>query len=190
MTNSSPTIEGGSSILADTSTGNSITGVLKNLEPDAKYYIRAYATNGEGAAYGVVNEFHTIQITVPTVSRLQVTNIKETTIDASATITNDGGSAVLTRGFCYSSTNQLPTTGDLSVISGDVNSIFISTITNLSPETTYYVRAFTTNIKGTAYSEVYTVKTLPEITSGTPDVDDNEPPINTRTLKIDNNGKE
>ena len=190
LTNSSPTIEGGSSILADTSTGNSITGVLKNLEPDAKYYIRAYATNGEGAAYGVVNEFHTIQITVPTVSRLQVTNIKETTIDASATITNDGGSAVLTRGFCYSSTNQLPTTGDLSVISGDVNSIFISTITNLSPETTYYVRAFTTNIKGTAYSEVYTVKTLPEITSGTPDVDDNEPPINTRTLKIDNNGKE
>lgn len=190
LTNSSPTIEGGSSILADTSTGNSITGVLKNLEPDAKYYIRAYAINGEGAAYGVVNEFHTIQITVPTVSRLQVTNIKETTIDASATITNDGGSTVLTRGFCYSSTNQLPTMGDLSVISGDVNSIFTSTITNLSPETTYYVRAFTTNIKGTAYSEAYTVKTLPEITSGTPDVDDNEPPINTRTLKIDNNGKE
>ena len=52
------------------------------------------------------------------------------------------------------------------------------------------MRAFTANIKGTAYSEAYMVKTLPEITSGTPDVDDNEPPINTRTLKIDNNEKE
>lgn len=49
-----------------------------------KYYIQ-YTTNGKGL-HGVVNGFHTIQITVPTVVELQVTNIKETTNDVASAI--------------------------------------------------------------------------------------------------------
>lgn len=182
LTNNLPSIES-SNVITDTSAGNAINGILENLEPNTRYYIRAYATNSEGTAYGTVKEFHTMLVTVPAVSGLQVVNIRETAIDVSATIDSDGGSAIISRGFCYSSTNKLPVTTDLSVVSEDMNSVFTSTITNLSPETTYYVRAFATNAKGTAYSEAYTVKTLPETTSGIPDVDDNEPPVNTRTLK-------
>jgi len=181
-TNSLPTIENGTTV-TDVSTGYSITGALDNLEPNVKYFIRAFAKNEEGTAYGAVSEFQTTQlIVVPTVSWLQVTNIKETAIDASATVTNDGGSTILSRGFCYSSTNKLPATEDSSIQSSDVTPTFAAGITGLLPETTYYVRAFASNERGIAYSETYTVKTL---ASGpvTPEVDDNEPPVNTKIAK-------
>lgn len=176
-----PTLESGS-VFTDTSAGDAINGTIANLEPDSAYYIRAYAINEEGVAYGDSREFRTALVTVPTVSGLQVTNVTETTFDASAMVDSDGGSAVLARGFCYSTTNQLPTTADQSITSGDTTPAFASAISGLSPETTYYVRAYGENVKGIAYSETYTVKTL---SAGpvTPGVDDNEPPVNTRTLK-------
>lgn len=180
-TNNQPTLEAGT-VLSDASTGGLITGVLKDLEPNAKYYICAYATNGEGTAYGVVNEFQTTQVVLPAVKELRITAIEETTINASATVADDGGSAILSRGFCYSSTNELPTTGDLSVLSKDNTPVFTSGITGLSPETTYYVRAFASNAKGVAYSDARTVKTLASAPI-IPGEDDNEPPVNTRTSK-------
>ena len=180
-TNNQPTLEAGI-VFSDASTGGSITGILKDLEPNAKYYIRAYATNGEGTAYGVVNEFQTTQVVLPAVKELRITTIEETTINASATVADDGGSAILSRGFCYSSTNELPTTGDLSVLSKDNTPVFTSGITGLSPETTYYVRAFASNAKGVAYSDARTVKTLASAPI-IPGEDDNEPPVNTRTSK-------
>lgn len=159
---------------------------LTGLSGNTKYYVRAYAENEKGVSYGEVQAFTTTtSATVPTLSEVTMSDISETTAKASATIVSDGGASISARGFCYSTTNQLPTTADQNITSSDTTPAFTSAITGLSPETTYYVRAYAENAKGIAYSETYTVKTLSVAGPITPGVDDNEPPVNTRTSKKD-----
>lgn len=178
-----PSLEQRDGDWAASTDGNTYSYELTGLTGKTKYYVRAYAENEKGVSYGEVQEFTTsTSVSIPVLSGTTVNEISETSAKVTATVISDGGSTILTRGFCYSSTNQLPTTGDPNVQSPNTTSVFTSEITGLSPETTYYVRAFATNAKGVAYSESYTVKTL-SATSGTPGVDDNEPPVNTRTSK-------
>ncbi|TSJ43606.1 hypothetical protein FO440_05285 [Mucilaginibacter corticis] len=71
-----------------------------------------------------------------------------------------GGSVYVTaNGLCYSSTNSAPTTSDIS-ISDTVGARWQNTITGLTPNTTYYIRAWVTNQAGTGYSSTITFKTL------------------------------
>lgn len=66
-----------------------------------------------------------------------------------------GASSVSKMGFCYSSSNTIPTTSDSVTNQGDAFSpcSFSAILMNLTPETTYYCRAFAQNAAGIAYSE-------------------------------------
>ena len=70
-------------------------------------------------------------------------------------------SPVLDYGICYSSTNSNPTIDDNSSISlmNRGSNVSSYTLTNLTKDAKYYVRAYATNRGGTAYSEPKSVFT-------------------------------
>ena len=101
----------------------------------------------------------TTQTTLPTVITSAVSGIMETTAICGGNVTSDGGAAVTERGVCWS-TSTLPTVTDNHTTDGAGLSTFTSNITNLTPSTTYYVRAYAINSVGTAYGETVTFATL------------------------------
>ena len=133
------------------------TSNITGLSPKTTYYVRAYATNSEGTAYGKQKTF-TTKAQMPSVTTGDVSNISTTTADCSGNVTADGGAAVTARGVCWS-TSQNPTTSDSKTTDGTGVGTYTSNITGLSLNTTYYVRAYATNSVGTAYGEQRTFKT-------------------------------
>lgn len=71
-------------------------------------------------------------------------------------ITNNGGSAILSSGMCWSTSNA-PTISD-SKADMLSESTFLVTITGLNDGTDYFIRAYATNEKGTSYGEAVAVK--------------------------------
>ena len=74
-------------------------------------------------------------------------------------VTFDGWSEITARGVCWS-TSPNPTINDSKTTDGSGIGSFTSNITGLADGTTYYVRAYATNSKGTAYGEEKSFTTL------------------------------
>ena len=121
------------------------------------YYVRAYATNTQGTAYGeeVVADFKAIPPQVTTVSG---TYTSATTVYLIGKITNIGDPEYTERGFIYA-TIQNPTLDDASVTKVTVAKTSSAqfekeiSISNLS-SATYYLRAYVKSSAGTFYGEV------------------------------------
>ena len=143
---------------ADGSGIGNFTSTITGLTPGATYNIRAYATNSIGTAYGD-QVISTTMTTLPTISISAVTNITSSDATSGGFISFDGGSPVTARGVCWS-ISQNPTTADYKTNNGTGSSSFISSITGLSPGTTYYLRAYAINNMGTAYSSQVQITTL------------------------------
>jgi uncharacterized protein (TIGR02145 family) len=86
----------------------------------------------------------------PVLSTAEVTEITSTTAKCGGTITSDGGATVIVRGVCWS-TAPTPTVADNKTTNGAGAGSFISTITALIANTSYFVRAYATNSSGTGY---------------------------------------
>lgn len=74
-------------------------------------------------------------------------------------IISDAGSSVTVRGVCWNTSGK-PTILDNKTNDGSGKGIFISSITNLTPNTQYYVRAYATNSYGTSYGDERVFNTL------------------------------
>ena len=144
---------------------SSITG----LEPGKIYYVRAYAVNIAGTAYGNEVTFSTPAI-LAEVNTVPVTDITTNSAVSGGNVTSDGGSSVTARGVCWS-TGVTPTISDNHTTDGAGTGSFSSTLTGLNPNTTYYVRAYAVNSAGTAYGAVISFTTQ-QVTTIT-DVDGN-----------------
>lgn len=81
-----------------------------------------------------------------------VTDITQTTAVCGGNVTITGNGTVTARGVCWS-TNSNPTVNDNHTSNGTGTGNFTSNITGLTPNTTYYVRAYATNNAGTVYGE-------------------------------------
>lgn len=148
-TNAEPSIN--DSKVTSMTEGNSITGTLNELTANTAYYVRAYATNGKGTSYGAVQQFTTADNrTAPTVGTTTVSNITETGASLTAEITSDGGLEITEKGFCYG-TNPDPSTSNSKVTSRAEGNSITATLSGLTSSTTYYVRAYAINSKGTSY---------------------------------------
>jgi uncharacterized protein (TIGR02145 family) len=96
-----------------------------------------------------------------------VTNITANAATINGNVTNDGGSTITERGVCWK-TSSNPTINDNKISEGKGTGPFTSSITGLMPKTTYYVKAFTTNSNGTAYSNQLSFTTaIPSVTIST-----------------------
>jgi hypothetical protein len=148
--NSAPTI---SSSKVSNGTYGKYSDELTGLKPNTKYYLRAYASNGITTFYGNQTSFVTpnVQINVPALTTTHVTSITATTASSGGNISSDGGSPITAKGICWSTspnpTIALPTKTNDGIGTGS----FVSNISGLTANTTYYVRAYATNSIGTSY---------------------------------------
>jgi hypothetical protein len=67
-------------------------------------------------------------------------------------VTFSGFATVTARGVCWNTTGN-PSIADSKTTNGTGFGVFTSSITGLTANTTYYVRAYATNSQGTAYGE-------------------------------------
>jgi len=146
----------------------SFTSVITGLTPSAIYYFRAYATNSVGTAYGTQLTSTTLAST-PTLSMTAMTNITLTSAKCSVNITDDRGATITSRGICWSKSSN-PTIADNKTSRGTGKGIFNDSISGLTPNIVYYVRAYATNSIGTAYSSQVsfsTIKSAPVLSTDT-----------------------
>ena len=152
-----PTIEG-NHISQGSGTGT-YSYSLTNLTNNTTYYVRAYVKTNFGIVYGEEKSFTTVEIVLPTVTTNAVTNIKVTTATCGGNVTFNGNATVTARGICWG-TSPNPTIDDNKTTDGSGTGSYTSNLSNLASQTTYYVRAYATNEKGTSYGEEKSFTTL------------------------------
>jgi len=156
-TTSNPTISNDTTV---NGTGTGIfTSTISGLTNDTTYYVRAYATNNNGTAYGNQISFTELTATLPTITTTTATSISFTMATSGGEITNNGGANIIASGVCWSTTLN-PTIAN-NIINNDTSTgLFSDTLTGLTPDTTYFVRAYATNSVGTAYGNLISFTTL------------------------------
>jgi len=156
-TSPNPTINNSISV-SGTGTGNFLT-TLTGLIGSSTYYVRAFATNAIGTAYGVQRSFTTVTLSAPTVTTDEATSISYTSAITGLTVSNNGGSNIISQGVCYA-TIQNPTINNSIINTTNSVGNYSANIVGLNANTTYFVRAFSTNAVGTSYGNQISFTTL------------------------------
>jgi len=171
-----PTI-GDSKLTASGSGTGEFSANAAQLEEGNIYYVRAYATNSKGTVYGeeVSVDFNGV---MPIVSTQAVTGkiIAQGVATLNGTIESKGDPAYTQRGFVYGVAHN-PTKDDATVVnvSGTNTGTYTYNLNNLEMGSVYYVRAFATSSKGTAYGSEVTLDfnaVLPEVTTISVEIQD------------------
>ena len=118
----------------------------RGLDRVGKYDIGAYE-------YGAVSK------TVPTVCTTTNSSSEGISATIGGIVVAEGGTTVSARGVIYSVTSTNPNSiisgiGDNRIFNGSGTGSFSTTISNLLPNTSYYVQTFATNSIGTSYGNV------------------------------------
>lgn len=125
---------------------------IGNLQPSTTYYVRAYAENERGVAYGNQVTFQT-ESGVPTVTTKLVRVDNKTTVFCEGIVTDEGDSHIIARGICWGTST--PTITNQKTSDGDGTGAFSTSVTVTNVHAQYlYFRAYATNESGTAYGEV------------------------------------
>lgn len=147
----------------------SFSCTMTNLTANTDYYVCAYAKNAVDFAYGDPVPFTTLSSggsnSAPTVITGSFNVTSSTTATCYGDITSDGGSEIINRGICWSTSpkptipsapwGQIPEPNgtEWEYEGGHTTGTFHWDLTNLSPNTKYYFRAFAMNQVDTAYGE-------------------------------------
>lgn len=92
-----------------------------------------------------------LPVTLPVITTKAVSSITQTSATTGGDLTDEGGVTVTSRGVCWS-TSANPSKSDNKITNNGTGiGTFTISITGLISGTTYYVRAYATNTKGTAY---------------------------------------
>jgi len=145
------------------------TTTVTDLSSSTTYYVRAYAINAAGTAYGKQVSFKTLDNSIPVLSTTEATSITTTSATLGGNISNVGTPAYTERGVCYSTSQNPTTSNNKKTVSGSGTGSYTTSVTGLSANTTYYVRAYAINSAGTAYGDQVNFKTpdnsLPVLTT-------------------------
>ncbi len=152
-TSSDPTNEINEGKTSDGEMEGKFTSRLTDLSSSTRYYVRAYATNKVGTAYGDEFEF-TTEGEIPAVSTAEVTDITPVSALSGGEVVSEGDSEVTARGVVWSS-SQTPYIDKNDGITSDGKGTgeFTSKLGDLSSSTSYYVRAYAINEEGEAYGD-------------------------------------
>ena len=156
-----PTLTSSAKMAAGTGTGP-FRVALTALASRSTYFLRAYAVNGHGTAYGEEVVLTTLAppVALAAVSTGAVSDITSTTLSVSGVVTDGGSSPVTVRGVVYGLTTEPTTVTGTAVATGAGTGAFTVGLTGLQPVTPYYVRAFATNAVGTSYGATVSAMTL------------------------------
>ena len=98
------------------------------------------------------------QTNLPFVETTNVLSITQTSSASGGIVYSDGGSAVIARGVCWS-TSPNPTVANSQTTNGAGVGSFTSNLIGLAQNQTYYVRAYATNANGTSYGNQFSFYT-------------------------------
>lgn len=127
----------------------SFTIPMTDLNIGTTYYVRTYAVTPYGTVYGSQKSF-TTRDGIPVVSTDSVTNVLSNGATCFGTVTDGGGLDIVVRGFCWGTEPNPTIEGSHTTVESELGS-FSSSLTGLSDNTTYYVRAYATNSYVTMY---------------------------------------
>ena len=129
--------------------GGDFINYIYGLEPNTTYYVRAFATNSVGTAYGNQVSFTTPAFIITTSAVSQITSCSATSGGEVSDQNEDDLSAT---GICWSTFTN-PTIANFSIgnISNNGWPPFTNSIFGLAVNTTYYVRAYATDNNGVTY---------------------------------------
>ena len=115
----------------------------------------------DGTMFMIGQGVPSLLATKPTITTSNVGAITQITATGGGNIIFNGGATVTVSGLVWS-TSPNPTTANYKTIDGNntVAVLFLSNMIGLVVDTTYYVRAYATNIVGTAYGAQVSFKTL------------------------------
>ena len=142
--------------------GSSLTVTATGLKAETTYYYRMRLNMEDGKVESETKTFKTAAYILPTVTTSEVDYISATTAKCGGEVT-EGDFTVTARGVCWN-TNGNPTVADSHTVDGGGAGSFISNVTGLTENTTYYVRAYATSSADTAYGETRTFKTIFSLT--------------------------
>jgi uncharacterized protein (TIGR02145 family) len=95
---------------------------------------------------------------VPLLNTKAVINKAAFSAASGGEISSDGGSQIIARGICWA-TSTFPDTTDFMIVDTNSTFAFSCDITDLKPNTTYYVRSFAINKYGVGYGNLLVFKT-------------------------------
>jgi uncharacterized protein (TIGR02145 family) len=157
---SNPTILTNQGLTSDGTGLGSFTSAINQLIPGTLYYVRAYATNSSGTAYGNQITFSALPV-IPNITTVNFSQISGNSGNSGGTIASNGGATITAKGVCWSTSPNPTIELTTKTNDGTGSANFTSNISGLSPVTTYYIRAYATNSVGTAYGQELTFTTLP-----------------------------
>jgi len=139
--------------------GSNIFDVF-DLESNTAYYLKVNVRNKVGESQSELIHFSTLNIGgIPSVSTLGSNTITSNTATFLGNLNNIGNGQVLSKGFCYSLSNNPTTSNTIISVPGSSVGNFSSEVSGLLPNTTYFFRAFATNSYGVGYGEVFQFQT-------------------------------
>ena len=95
----------------------------------------------------------------PVLSTVPVSAISTTSAVSGGNVTDDGGASVISRGVCWNTSDNPEITNNKTSDSQGSGS-FTSNLTQLTPNTSYFVRAYATNSAGISYGSSVSFKTI------------------------------
>ena len=133
-------------------TTGEFTAAITDIVPNHTYSFRAYAINAKGTSYGETMNFM-IEMSLPTVTTVGVTDITDNSAVSGGVIVDDGGGDIIAKGVVWSRSENPMVEDSFRTEDGTGSGSYISYLTDLTPGRTYYVRAYATNLVGTSYGE-------------------------------------
>ncbi len=158
-TNHNPSVDDQTKVVSGTGTG-AFSANVSGLQIGTTYYIRAYARNSGGIAYGSEKSLN-FESSAPTVTTQAVTNINKNngTATFNGNVTNAGDPAYNEKGFVYGFTHN-PNVDDnqKKIVTGSGTGAYSSNVSELQVGHTYYIRAYAKNEgSNPAYGEEVTL---------------------------------
>lgn len=158
----SPTLEKNCGYTSDGPGSGTFISIMSGLTKNTSYFVRAYASNKFGTAYGNEVRFTTsdkVFTVLPRIVTKSATEIRSSAATSGGIIDFEGTPKFVTCGICWSKLAE-PTIKD-NVLTDSTNSLnFTCRIKNLDGNTSYHVRAFATNEGGTSYGNEVLFTTL------------------------------
>jgi uncharacterized protein (TIGR02145 family) len=162
-TESMPTID--HNITIDGTGNGEFVSNLNKLSPEKSYYVRGYATTKSGIYYSAQTVIKTSPFQFAVVKTGSVKEITPFTAIVEGTVISDGDDVLLARGISVSTDPncRYTTSGNSAknITSGNSVGNYEIKLTELTKNTTYYVRAHAINYAGWSYGDIVTFKTEP-----------------------------